>query len=373
MAEENFETPKRESWGWLKVCFNSPRKWAYWMLGFVIIMTAYFLILDRFAPSTDDATVQAYVINVTSYDDGKIVSLAIKDDEIVKQGALLFSLDKKPYLYALNKAKTNLALTQQMVEVDQQAVDASQAKLKEAQASFDYEHAHFQSMASLYQTGAISRDNFEKARQLDSVAYQSVIAAQKDLLAAQETLGPSLNGVNIHVQESQADLDTAQLNYDHADVYAPSNGYVTNLQIRLGSYISAGGRAMTLIDKSHFWIQANFKENDLGRIQKGQFAFVTINNYPGQIFHSTVESMGWGVNTPDNGMDALLPTIDKTNNWVNLAQRFPVKLTVDQISAEHPLRVGATAIVTVFTTQNTLIEFFASLNQWIRAYAQYLY
>ncbi len=357
-----------------KSCFNSPRKWAYWMLGSVIIITVYFLILDRFAPSTDDATVQAYVINVTSYDSGKIVNLAVKANQKVKKNDLLFSLEKSQYLYLLNKAQAELALTEQTVQADQEAVQTAQAKLKSAQANFNYEHQHFQSLTALYKTAAISRDAFEQAQEADTVADQSVIQAQRNVLMAEALLGPSVNGVNIHVLDSQADLNTAKLNYGYTDVYAPANGYVANLQVRLGSYISAAGNAMTLIDSDHFWVQANFKENDLSLIQSGQPAWLTINNYPGEIFHSRVDSLGWGVNTPDNGFNVLLPTIDKTNNWVNLAQRFPVRMTVDNIPMRgHPLRVGATAIVTVFTGQNSIINFFASLNQWIRAYSQYLY
>jgi len=295
--------------------FNTPQKWAYWLLSIIIIFVVYFLLLDHFAPSTDDATVQAYVINVTSYDQGKIIQLDAKENQSVQKGDLLFVLDPKPYEYAYLKAKSN----------------------------FDYAQAHFLALKKSYDQGAISRDQF--------------LSARSDYLTAFEA------------------LQTASLDLTHTKVYAEESGYITNLQVRVGSYINAGGAALTLIDKTHFWIQANLKENDLERVLPGQKVKFSLNNLPAKVFIGQVETIGPGVSTSDNGEGSLLPNIEKTNNWVNLAQRFPVRVSIDDFPKNllNHLRVGTTAIITVYTTDNKIINAFADLNQWIRTTAQYLY
>ncbi len=360
--------------------FNSPKKWASWMLGLVILLTGYFLILDRYAPSTDDAVIQAYVLNIASYDSGKIKFLNIKNNSFVRQGDVLFQLDPAAYLLDLNQARAGLVLAQEQAREYFEGVLMAQAKVSQAEADLAYQDSHFKALQTLVAQGAISQDNFNRAKNLDVLAQQNLISAQQNLIAARALLGPDVpveskdykNLMNIHIFKAQMLLNQAQLAYERVVVKAPFDAWVSNLQVQEGAYISTGGQALSLI-KNSFWVQANFKENDLQRIQPGQKVWVTINNYPGQIFEGEVESLGLGVSTDSDGRGVLLPSIDKTNNWVNLAQRFPVRIKIINLPKNYVLRVGATSIVTVFTSKIFLINSFAKLNQWIRAMAQYIY
>ena len=357
--------------------FNSPKKWATWMLSLVIIFTAYFLILDRYAPSTDDAVIQAYVLNIASYDSGKIDFLNLENNSFVTKNQILFKLDPAEYLNNLNKAQADLILAKELVKQYSEGVLIAQDKLKQAQADFSYQDLHFQALKKLYENKAISQDNFNLAQNKEILARQALFSAEQSVMAAQELLGPDIQGVNVHIFQAQSEIDNATLDLSRTEIKAPSDGFISNLQVQKGAYIQAGGSALTLI-KNDFWVQANFKENDLERIQIGQKVWVTINNYPGKIFEGEVENLGMGVDVPSDGRGVILPSIDKTNNWVNLAQRFPVSIKIKGLdnnlnNQNYILRVGATCIVTVRTSNNFLINKLAEFNQWIRAMAQYMY
>ncbi len=356
----------------LKNLFDTPQKWAYFMLSLILIITVYFLVLDRFAPSTDDATVQAYVINVSSYLDGTVNQVYIHENQLVTEGSPLFSLDPKAYELALKKAENNLVLTQDQDKENAQKVDAAEEKLKTAQANLNYELAHHESFKALLAQGAISQDAFNKNLALLVTMKDNVSEAEKALTQAKQALGTSVDGVNIHIIQAENLIHSAKLDLSRTTITAPQTGYVTNLQIQKGSFVTQGKNAITLIDKQNYWIQANLKENNLNRVHLGEPVLITINTYPGEIFKGSVESIGWGVQSPSVGHDASLPSIEKTNNWVNLAQRFPVKIKFD-FPRNLPIRIGTTAIISIQTSSNFIIRGLSYSNQWIRAHAQFFY
>jgi multidrug resistance efflux pump len=335
-------------------------------------MTLYFLVLDRFAPSTDDASVQAYVINVSSYINGTVDKVYVHENQLVEKDAPLFTLDPKEYELALAAAQNNLILTIQQGKENAQKVAEAQENLNSAKAAFEYHKTHHDSFTALLAQGAISKDLFDKDLALLTKSQDAVVEAEKALTQAEQVVGPSINGVNIHVIQAQNAIDSQKLNLARTTVYASKTGYVTNLQLQKGSFVTQFKNAITLIDKENFWVQANLKENNLSRVKIGQPVLVTINSYPGKIFKGSVESVSWGVQNASAGNGAPLPTIEKTNNWVNLAQRFPVKIKVD-LPGNFPLRVGTTAIITVQTTSNFFIRGLADGSQWIRAHAQFFY
>jgi multidrug resistance efflux pump len=356
----------------LKNLFNTPQKWAYFAISLIFIITVYFLVLDRFAPNTDDATLQAYVINVSSYLNGKVEQVYIHENQLVEKNAPLFSLDPKEYELALKKAENNLILTQDQVKEDAQKVEAAQEKLETAKANLTYATTHHEALSSLLAQGAISQDAFNKNAALLVTIKESVNEAERVLAQAKQNLGTSVNGVNIHIIQAENLINAAKLDLSRTTINAPQTGYVTNLQIQKGSFITQGKNAITLIDKQNFWIQANLKENNLNRVHPGQPVLITLNSYPGEIFTGSVDTIGWGVQSPSAGHDTSLPSIEKTNNWVNLAQRFPVKIKFT-LPEHHPIRIGTTAIISIQTSTNFIIQALSHWNQWIRAHAQFFY
>jgi multidrug resistance efflux pump len=137
------------------------------------------------------------------------------------------------------------------------------------------------------------------------------------------------------------------LNLSYTKVFAPVNGYVTNMNTSAGTYVTAGIQLMALVDTSSFWVAGYFKETQLPHLKAGQKAIITMIGYEQQPFQGVVRSIGWGVFVQDgsgNSSTALLPSINQTIDWVRLPQRFAVRI---QVVGESPvpLRIGQTVSV----------------------------
>ena len=145
---------------------------------------------------------------------------------------------------------------------------------------------------------------------------------------------------------AKANLELARLNLSYTKVFAPVNGYVTNMNTSEGTYVTAGKQLIALVDGSSFWIAAYFKETQVPHIQIGQKANLALMGYR-QSFQGVVRSIGWGIYVQDgSGSDAtgLLPSISQTVDWVRLPQRFAVRIEPSGVPPV-PLRIGQTVSV----------------------------
>ena len=173
--------------------------------------------------------------------------------------------------------------------------------------------------------------------------------AQANLAIARANLGAP-GEKNAQLRLAKAEVREAELNLEFTQVKAPVDGYVTNLNLRLGSQAVANQPALALVDVNSFWIDGFFRENYIENIRKGDRAIVTLMTYPDKPLEGRVDSLGWGIAQDDGstGFD-LLPNISPTFEWIRLAQRVPVRIHLDKVPEEIKLRVGTTASVLVMT------------------------
>jgi multidrug resistance efflux pump len=173
--------------------------------------------------------------------------------------------------------------------------------------------------------------------------------AKANLAIARANLGAP-GERNAQLRLAQAEVREAELNLEFTQVKAPVDGYVTNLNLRLGSQAVENQPALALVDVNSFWIDGFFRENYIEDIRKGDRAVVTLMTYPDKPLEGRVDSLGWGIAQDDGstGFD-LLPTISPTFEWIRLAQRVPVRIHLDHVPEEVKLRVGTTASVLVMT------------------------
>ncbi len=257
-------------------------------------------------PWTRDGQVRAQVIQIASRVTAPIVNLPIKDNQFVKKGDLLFEIDPRTFKAALAQAEANLKVAQ---------VSASNARVE----------------AKRY-----------RAAQKESPG--SVSALDLELKEDQQ------RAAEAKVLESEAGVEQARLNLEFTQVRAPVDGYVTNLNLRLGSQAVASQPALALVDVNSFWVHGFFRETVIGDIRPGDRAIVTLMTYPDQPLEGRVNSVGWGIAQDDGsaGQD-LLPTISPTFEWIRLAQRVPVRIHLLDVPDDVKLRVGTTASVLVMT------------------------
>ena len=167
---------------------------------------------------------------------------------------------------------------------------------------------------------------------LDAVQkYRAAQAARERSRAmtrkVEQALAARIGGEHAIVAEVKAQLAEAKLNLSWTRIYAPANGYVTNVQLREGSYVHVGTPVLTCIDSDQWWVVANYRENSLEYLQPGQRVGLSFNTYPGRLFPGLVKTVGWGVSQGQAAPSGNLPAVHEPQNWIRLAQRFQVWVT----------------------------------------------
>lgn len=290
------------------------------------------------APSTNDAYASADTIDVVPEVSGRIVELAVTDNQAVKQGDLLFRIDPRPYEANLAKAEASLAALDKQIMLTQRSVDAQQFGAAAKQAS-----------DTLRRTEPLLREGFVSAEEVDR-ARTAQRAAEADLnavLLQAQSAASSVSGVDALVAQRaavEADIALTKLHLEMATVRAPFDGRVISLKTSVGQFASAMRPIFTLIDTRHWYVIANFREPDLKNIRSGTLATIRLMSDSGKTFEGKVDSIGYGV-LPDDGGLVLggLPKVSRSINWVRVAQRFPVKIMVDKPDPEM-FRIGASAV-----------------------------
>lgn len=346
----------------------------------VIVAIAVGLVLFKYQdyvtnPWTRDGQVRADVIQITSRVSGPIVNLPIRDNQFVKAGDLLFEIDPRTFQASLDQARAQLdetgdsvqALGKQ-VEAAQAGVNASRASIAQAQSAIDQlnatiakNKAEYERKLDLLPQKATSQRSVESAKASYDVSVQQKISAeaglrqshaalaesQASLAEAQAQLG-AVGESNAQVRAAVAAVEQAELNLEFTRVKAPVDGYVTNLNLRLGSQAVANQPVLALVDVNSYWIVGFFKENTIADIRSGDRAVVTLMTYPDSPIEGRVDSIGWGIAQQDGSTGfELLPTISPTFEWIRLAQRVPVRIHLTNVPQDIQLRVGTTCSVLV--------------------------
>ena len=182
-----------------------------------------------------------------------------------------------------------------------------------------------------------------------AVANAALLQAQAELAGAQAELGAPGED-NAQLRSARAALETARLNLEFTRMTASVDGYVTNLNLRLGSQAVANQPVLALVDTASFWVHGYFRETMIADVNPGDRAIVTLMTYPDRPVEGRVDSIGWGISQSDGstGQD-LLPTVSPTFQWIRLAQRIPVRIHLDELPEGVALRVGTTGSVLVMT------------------------
>jgi multidrug efflux system membrane fusion protein len=310
-------------------------------------------------PRTDDAYVRANVIGIAPHVSGPIVELPIVDNQPVSKGDLLFVVDPRPYEVALASAEANLAVVdleiaslEAQVAAAERSVSAAQAHLAKVRADADYAAKYFERVEPLLAERFVTPDAVDKARS-DAAAASAAVAAAEAMVAKSEAelattianLG-QLGDVNALREAAAVAVDTARLFLDYCFVKSPIEGYITNLNITVGEYANEGQQVFAIVDRSIWYVMANFKETDLPYFDVGATVEIYRLSEAGERLEGVVQGIGWALYQQDGATVGVLPEVSPTLDWVRLAQRFPVRIVIDS-EPQRPLRMGETMSVIV--------------------------
>ncbi|QBR02102.1 multidrug transporter subunit MdtN [Paraburkholderia pallida] len=303
-------------------------------------------------PRTDDAYVYADTINVVPEVSGRIVNLAVRDNQRVKKGDLLFQLDPRPFQDALDRARASLEQLNQQIMLTQRSVNAQVFNASAAKASVERARAAARQAADtlhrmepLVQKGYVSADDLDRARSSAQSTAAELAAAEYQAREATAAIS-GVEALEAQRAVVQAEIATAALNLEYATVRSPFDGVVVSLRTTRGQFASASSPVFTLIDTTHWYVIANLRETELAAIRRGTRATVYLMSNTAKHFEGEVDSVGFGVAPEDGGSLAQgLPQVQRSINWVHVSQRFPVKILVKDPDPEL-FRVGTSAVAT---------------------------
>ena len=302
--------------------------------------------------STDDAFIDGHVMSIAPQVSGQVISLAVNDNQAVKQGDLLFQIDPRDYQMKLNQANADLAAAQSRLEqskaqfaVDQAKDAQEQASVTAAQADAGRAQTDLQRYLAV-ESRAVARSQIDLAQdQASTTAAQVAVAKNRALAAdAQVTLSQAdIKTAEANVDRAQAVVDQAALDLSYTKVTAPQDGFVTHRSVETGNYVQPGQPSLAIVP-AQVWVIANFKETQLANMHPGQPVEISVDAYPQHTFHGHVDSIQAG----SGAHFSLLPAENATGNYVKVVQRVPVKIVFDdQMDPAHPLGPGMSIVPTV--------------------------
>jgi multidrug efflux system membrane fusion protein len=307
----------------------------------------------RTNPRTEDAQVRANVIGVAPQVGGTITAIHVKDNQLVRRGDLLFELDSRPYAAEAEKAKAQLALTELEIQAYKDQIAAAEAQLKQSEAKAAYAVDYAKRVQALVGNLYVTVDKNQLA-QTEAITATDKVAQDKAALERARNLLGEQGDVNVRRVAAQAALRDSELKLSYCKVYATCDGYVTNLQITPGAYAAVGEQIFSLVDRKIWYVLANFRETDLKRMRPGMSADVYLLAESGKKLKGIVQGVPKAVvalNSPSNnapGGEGLLSRVSPTIDFILLAQRYPVRIILDEQEG-HSFRMGGTASVIVHT------------------------
>jgi multidrug resistance efflux pump len=294
---------------------------------------------------------------------------------------LLFEIDPRTFEVSLAQARAQLDETGEGVQALEKQVEAARAavqmsrasvqqvesSIKELDAQIEANRAEYERQQELLPRRSTSQKAVDQARAAYEVSIEQrngtlaslaqAEASVRQSEAAHAEAGANLGSLgesNTRVRAALAAVRQAELNLEFTKVKAPVDGYVTNLNLRLGSQAVANQPALALVDVASYWVHGFFKETSIADIGSGDRAIVTLMSYPDTPLDGRVESIGWGISQQDGSTGfELLPNVNPTFEWIRLAQRVPVRIHLIDVPEEIELRVGTTASVLVMTGTGT--------------------
>jgi multidrug resistance efflux pump len=357
------ETKKKDD----RAARDPVRRWTLIVLALIVILFFYSIFADRLTPYTSQATVQAFVVRMAPEVAGRVIKVNVVDNQRVKGGDALFGIDPEPFVIALQQAEAKLAGVGQSIGANTAAVTSAQERLIEAEAKRANVREQANRILQLVEKGVYPKARADTANKELEVAEAEVREAKSEVERARQELGPQGND-NPEFREALATVEEAKLNLVRTTVLAPSDGVITNLQLTDGEFVAVGQQALTFIDTSDAWINANFRENSLENVKPGDPVELVLDTLPGRIFVAKVQSVGWGVSQGSIDPDTGLPKINESVGLVRNPQRFTVKIEPNRKDyLPGSVRHGSQANVLIYATNNAVVNAIGAF--WIRLVA----
>ena len=304
-------------------------------------------------PRTDDAVARANLIGIAPRVSGPIIKVNVRDNQAVKSGELLFEIDPADFQLAVERAQAALDTLDQQIEIaksqDAQLkfqVKAAEAAVQQATAVRNQDADTLRRLEPLLPKNFATQDQVNQARTKVAAADAEVAQANEKLNQARVAVS-SLAALQAQRPGAVATLGTAQLEVSYTRIYAPFDGQVIGLNISEGAYAHAGVEVFAFLDSRRWYVLANFRERELQNIRPGMRAEIYLLSDPERRFQGIVQGISPAVQSQEDNVEIKgLPFVKRDLNWVRIAQRFPVRIEIEDPDPAV-FRMGTTAVTTI--------------------------
>jgi membrane fusion protein (multidrug efflux system) len=307
----------------------------------LIIGGAYYWLTSGGSVATDDAQVKQDIVSVSPQVNGQIVQVFVRNGARVKRGDLLFRIDPQPYRVAVEQAQAALSNAQLQTQVLRTTAAGTGGDITGAQANLAIKQNALSRQTTLLKEGFTTRSAYDDALNDVKTAQTQLADARARAANANAAVAP---GQQPQVAQAQAALDKAKLDLERTDVRASMDGVVENADnLQIGQMAVTGVGMLSIVHSAFAWVEANFKEKDVGRMHAGERATISVDAYGGAKFEGYVQSIGAGTGSEFS----LLPAQNANGNWVKVTQRVPVRIYF-RGTPSRPMIAGLSVDATVY-------------------------
>jgi multidrug efflux system membrane fusion protein len=299
------------------------------IVAFAVVLALYALHESNAYPTSSDSYIDADVVHVAAAVGGRIIELPVVENMRVAEGSLLFQIDPLPYRLAVEQATADLAIARSNAA---SAVDQT----KSAQDNHDLAARTLDRLRPLASNGYVPQQQLDQAQVTEKDTATKLVQAQELQAAAEAT-----------VQARTAALGIAQRQLDDTTVRATHNGLVVGLNVSTGEMVAPTQSLFTLINTDEWFAEGDFRETDIGVIKVGDCATVFSMIDRGVPIKGVVQGIGWGVTSQDQvNIPRSVPYVERSLNWVRVAQRFPVRIRLQEPPPDL-MHLGASAVIEI--------------------------
>ncbi|HHG4872973.1 TPA: HlyD family secretion protein [Pseudomonas aeruginosa] len=321
------------------------RRLTVFLVAVGLIALAFFLhwwFIGRHVESTDNAYVQGEITRVASQLGARVEEVLVRDNQHVDKGQLLVRLEDADFKLAVERAQAALAtreaeLAQARSKLVQQGslIAASAADVNASQATLGRAQIDLNRAEALRKPGYVSEERVTTLTADNHVARSQLAKARADLEAQRvqrDTLGAEIKRLEAQIASARTELAQAEINLSRTLIHSPISGLVGQRSARNGQYVQVGTHLLSLVPDEDIWVQANFKETQVGRMRDGQKARLTFDAFPDTPIDGRIDSLF----AASGAQFSLLPPDNATGNFTKVVQRIPVKIVFE---ADNPLHV----------------------------------
>jgi membrane fusion protein (multidrug efflux system) len=321
------------------------------LVGVPVLLAVVFLLAwlrgGRYE-ETENAYVKAHIVAVSADVSGRVVEVAVKDNQPVQAGALLFRVDPAPFELAVARAEAQMGVARTEVERLRGEYRVARAELAEAESRIGFLARQLERQAKLREKGMGLESNYDEARNNLDAARRRIDAAKENAARVLAALGgdPSLPAEkHPSFLAAKAARDSGRDELQRVRIVAPSAGIVSNMRLQAGERVEKGVPVFSLIESGPVWVEANFKETQLTHMREGQAVSLVADAYPDVVFQGKVSTIA----PATKAEFSLLPAQNSSGNWVKVVQRVPVLIALEPAPGQPQLRAGMTVTAKVDT------------------------